>query len=62
MSENTPEWEAAHRVAPLVRAIRRAHPGFGIGIEAFRVENIFAFAEALAREGVRVDDELRDAA
>ena len=63
VGRNTPEWEAAQRVAPLVRAIRRAHPGeVPIGVIAFRVDDIFAFAAALMREGVRVDDERKEAA
>jgi S-adenosylmethionine hydrolase len=42
-------------VAALVRAIRQAHPGeqYG-GIVQFEVRDIFAFAAALIREGVTV--------
>lgn len=63
MTGNSPEWEQARAVAPLVRAIRRAHPGeVPIGVIAFRVDDIFAFAAALLREGVTVQDERKEAA
>lgn len=52
------------KVAALVWAIRRAHPGprYGAGVVSFTVRDVFEFAARLVEQGVTVSDDKREAA